>query len=447
MLVEYHGCPGACRSLGVGPVSPLRYLGDRVNMDHNPPLHGSDVSRTRQWVIVGLLFSSSFINYLDRAALSVALPMISAEFGFSPLRKGLLSWSFFPSYALMQLSVGWLVDHFDVKWFYAASFALWSLSCGLTGFANSLAILISLRVLLGIGESIYLPGGTKIVSTLFAPKDRGLPSGLFDSGIRVGLALGTPLIAWLIVSYGWRRMFFLVGFLAFVWLLPWVLVFPARLRMPDARLGPSGRADSIRRRGIITFDRNLFGLCLGYFCFGYYWFLLVTWLPDYLVRVRHLPVLKAGIYASLPYWGFAINEPLGGWIADRMISLGWNETLARKGIVTVAFLSGLLLVPATFIQNVNLAIVLIIGASLVGLANGNLLVTLQSCAPPEEIGVWTGMQNFIGSIGGISSFVTGYLISRTGSYAPGFVLAAVILSLGLLAYWFIVGELTASGPT
>lgn len=416
-------------------------------MDLEPLLvNGSNVTKTRRWVIVSLLFASSFINYLDRAALSVALPTISAEFGLSAIQKGVLLWSFFPSYALMQLPVGWLVDHLDLKWFYAGLFTLWSLSCGLTGFANGLGILILLRVLLGMGESIYLPGGTKIVSTLFAPKDRGLPSGFFDSGIRAGLALGTPLIAWLIIRYGWRTMFFLVGFLAFIWLFPWLSMFPMALRTPAAKSGPSFQARS-HRGAIITFNRNLFGLCLGYFCFGYYWYLLVTWLPDYLVRVRDLPVLKAGIYASLPYWGFAISEPLGGWLADRMISLGWNETLARKGMVTVAFLSGLLLIPAAYAPDATKAVALMVGASLVGLANGNLLVILQSCAPSKEIGAWTGMENFIGNVGGISSLVTGYLIRKTGSYTPGFVLAAVILSVGLLPYWFIVGKLRASGPT
>jgi nitrate/nitrite transporter NarK len=108
----------------------------------------------------------------------------------------------------------------------------------------------------------------------------------------------------------------------------------------------------------------------------------------------------------------------------------------------VAFISGLLLIPAARVQSAHAAIFLIMGASLVGLATGNLFAILQSCAPPEDVGVWTGFENFAGNVGGIiAPAATGLLIARTGSYLPGFALAALVLLTGLLAYWFVVGEL------
>jgi len=87
----------------------------------------------------------------------------------------------------MQIPIGWCADRFNLKWLYAAMFLLWSLAQGISGFATSLAMLMTLRVILGIGESIYLPGGTKIVTLLFRPSERGLPSGLFDFGTRTDL--------------------------------------------------------------------------------------------------------------------------------------------------------------------------------------------------------------------------------------------------------------------
>jgi nitrate/nitrite transporter NarK len=187
---------------------------------------------------------------------------------------------------------------------------------------------------------------------------------------------------------------------------------------------------------------------MGFFCFDYYWYLLLTWLPDYLVTVRHLTILKAGLYASLPYFVFAISEPIGGWIADRLIRWGWNETRSRKGVVTAAFITGLLLIPAALVQDAHAAIILVMGASLVGLASGNLFGILQSCAPPEDVGVWTGFENFTGNVGGvIAPSATGLLIARTGSYLPGFALAVLVLLTGLLAYWFIVGELKPLAQT
>ena len=256
-----------------------------------------------------------------------------------------------------------------------------------------------------------------------------------------GMGWTTPiLIPWLLIHYGWRPTFMLVGFSGLVWLIPWLLVFPARLKGGDA--GPQPPSAGRHRTGPITFNRNLLGICLGFFCFDYYWYLLVGWLPDYLVTVRHLTILRAGIYTAMPFLVFGVSEPIGGWIADRLIRAGWDETRTRKGIVTIAFLTGLLLIPASRVESANAAIALVIGASLVGLATGNLLVILQSCAPPEEVGVWTGFENFAGNIGGIvAPLLTGLLISRTGSYAPAFALAAGVLVTGLLAYWFVVGKL------
>ena len=126
----------------------------------------------------------------------------------------------------------------------------------------------------------------------------------------------------------------------------------------------------------------------------------MNWLPDYLVTSRGLTMLRAGIYAALPYLVFGMSEPIGGWIADRLIVSGWNETRVRKGIVTFAFLTGLLLIPAARVDSAGTAVALIIGGCLVGLATGNLLVILQNCAPRAEIGLWTGIYNFVGNIAG-----------------------------------------------
>jgi ACS family glucarate transporter-like MFS transporter len=136
-----------------------------------------------------MLFAASVINYFDRATMSMALPLIAADFMLGPQEKGLVLSAFFWSYALMQIPIGWCADRFNLRWLYAGAFAVWSIAQGLTGLAGTLAALIAFRILLGIGESVYLPGGSKIVSLLFAPKERGLPSGLFDFGTRTGLVL------------------------------------------------------------------------------------------------------------------------------------------------------------------------------------------------------------------------------------------------------------------
>jgi MFS transporter, ACS family, D-galactonate transporter len=400
----------------------------------------SDFSNKRRWSIVILLFGASLINYLDRAAISFALPLISKDFQITPQGKGLLLSSFFWSYAMMQIPIGWCADRLNLRWLYAGAFTIWSLAQGLTGLSSSLAMLLGFRILLGVGESIYLPGGTKIVSLLFSPKERGLPSGLFDFGTRTGLVLEGILVPWLLVHFGWRRTFVLLGFTALVWIAPWSGFFPRRLRAVNSNAALPDRAPQFVARSLL--NRNLLGICVGFFCFDYYWYVLVTWLPDYLVTVRDLSVVQAGFYASLAFFTFGIVEPIGGWIADSLIRHGWDETATRKTIVAIAFSMGVFLIAAMRTAHIGVAIALLIGACLVGLSTGNLLAILQACAPSEAVGVWTGAENFAGNLAGIiAPLAVGFLIKSYGSYVPGFELASVVLLAGVLAYWFIVGDL------
>lgn len=402
------------------------------------------VSNRRRWTVVGLLFTASLINYFDRAAISLSLPLISADLHLSPARKGLLLSCFFWSYALMQIPVGWCTDRWNLRWLYAGAFALWSLAQGLTGLAGSLEALMLFRILLGVGESIYLPGGTKIVSLLFPREGSGLPSGMFDFGTRTGLVLEGILVPWLLLRYGWRHTFVLLGVAALVWLVPWFWFFPRRAMPSSTPPSSAGPASLVPAKGFL--NRNLLGICMGFFCFDYYWYVLITWLPDYLITVRHLDVVRAGLYAALVFLTFGVSEPIGGWMADRLIGLGWNETRTRKGVVTFAFSTGLLLIPAVRVSATPVALCLLAGAALVGLSTGNLLSILQGCAPVEKVGIWTGAENFAGNLSGIlAPLAVGLLIRQTGSYVPGFEVGSVILLLGLPAYWLVVGDLSPAG--
>ncbi len=410
-----------------------------------PTLQSQPTQTSRRWTIVWLLCIASLINYLDRSSISLALPLLSKDLHLGPESKGLLLSAFFWTYALLQIPVGWAADRINLRWLYFGAFVLWSLGQGLTGFATGLGMLIAFRLLLGIGESIYLPGGTKIVSLLFNSTERGLPCGLFDFGTRMGLVLGGLTIPWLLVHFGWRVSFRLVGFSALVWVFPWLWATKGRLA-PTPRVTTSSETWTRALRRLLT-NRNLIGICLGFFCFDYYWYLFVTWLPDYLVTVRHLTILRAGFFSALPYFVFGASEPLGGWIADRLTARGWSETRTRKGIVTIAFLCGLFLIPASRVQSANTAVFLIAGAAMVGLATGNLIVILQACAPHEDVGLWTGFENFAGNIAGaLAPLLTGLLISRTGSYAPGFGLAVGVLLVGIFCYLFIVKNFDGKAP-
>ncbi len=401
----------------------------------------SAISPSRAWMIAGLLFVAGFINYFDRAIVSVALPVIAVDLRLGPSAKGVLLSAFFWSYALMQLPVGWAVDRANLRWLYSGAFVLWSLACGFTGLAASLGVLIAMRVVLGIGESVYMPGGMKIVSVLFGPKERGLAAGIMNCGTRAGLAIGAPIIAFLVQHYGWHEAFYVLGFGSLVWLIPWLAVFPARV---SSRAGAPARSLS---ETLASLDRNLLGMCLGHIGYGYYWYLLVTWLPDYLVESRHMTLERAGACLTIPFLVFSVSEPLGGWLADRLVARGYDERRSRKAVVTVAFLTSFMLLAAGRMGDDRAALLAIAAASLVGLATGNLYTLTASLAPDGAVGVWMGLLNFAGNIPGVAApIVTGLLIERTGSFYPGFVVAVVILNLALPAYWWMVGEKKPAVP-
>src|SRR6202167_5576668 len=242
----------------------------RVPLQYGDDTGLSSKLSSARWTIVWLLFAASLINYLDRSSISLALPLLSRDLGLGPESKGLLLSAFFWTYALMQIPVGWATDRVNLRWLYFAAFVLWSLGQGLTGFAASLLVLIMFRMLLGVGESIYLPGGTKIVSLLFGPAESGLPCGIFDFGTRMGLVLGGLIIPWLLVRLEWRSTFRLIGFAALIWVIPWLLATRGKLTHRP-RPPASSRTNLQQIRWLLT-NRNLIGICLGFFCFDYYWY-------------------------------------------------------------------------------------------------------------------------------------------------------------------------------
>ncbi len=186
-------------------------------------------------------------------------------------------------------------------------------------------------------------------------------------------------------------------------------------------------------------DRNLLGISLTNIGYGYYFYLLVTWLPSYLVKERHLSLQVAGACAVVPYLTFALGEPIGGWIADRLVRAGWDEALSRKTIITAAFLSSLLLIPAGLVADTTLSVILLGGASLVGLSTGNIYALVQRVSGGSDVGFSMGVFNLAGNISGVvAPIVTGIIVQRTDSYFPAFVVAVAILLAVLPLYWLMI---------
>lgn len=390
-----------------------------------------------QWILLALLVASISINYIDRSNLSVAATNLTAELSLTPAQLGLLMGAFFWTYAAFQLVAGWLVDRYNVYWVYGAAFLLWTIATALTGFAGTFVVLFALRLLLGLGESIAYPAYSRIIAKDFPERRRGLANALIDAGSKAGPAIGTLVGGLLVARFGWRFLFFFLGFGGLLWLVPWFAAIPRR----------GAQAVTAHTRGgpgilEIATNRDAWGTFLVLFCGNYAWYFIVFWLPPYLEMERHFSKTMMAVYGSLPYWGIAAASVAAGWASDRWIDRGGSTTLVRKTFAVSGLLLTTLILPASMLPNQAISMALLtVGCLSFGLFSSNLWAITQTLAGPAAAGKWTGMQNCIGNIAGVvAPYLTGLIVQKTGHFFLAFVAVCVCLAVAACSYLFIVGE-------
>jgi ACS family D-galactonate transporter-like MFS transporter len=367
------------------------------------------------------------------------LPFVARDMHLDPLQQGWALAAFSVTYTLFQLPAGWLADRWPLKWLYAAAFALWCLASSATGLASNLAMLIFFRLLLGIGESINLPGGLKFISEQFGPHERTIPSAIFDVGCKAGLAIGLVVEAWILREFGWRWMFLSTGLVGLLWLLPWLLLYPA----PSQTAPPRRPVLPWRTlRGIIR-NRNTWGMSAGFFCWNYFWYLLISWGPSYLYTVRHIPLTALGWVAGGIYLIVGSSEITGGWLTGALMKRGWSATRALKSMIVLGFCLGLFVLPASLAADRTVALAFLYISALSGVLISAVLVVPQQCASLDQVGSCVSFQNFIGNLPGIiGPVITGWLIRRFDSYVPAFLVGALICLMGIVFYVWWLGTLT-----
>lgn len=348
-----------------------------------------------------------------------------------PLQQGWALAAFSITYTACQLPAGWLVDRWPLKWVYAGAFALWCIASAATGLAGDLAMLIFFRMLLGMGESVYLPGGLKFISEQFQPHERSVPSAIFDVGCKAGLALGLVVEVWVLRVFGWRWMFLSTGMAGMLWLLPWLLLYPAPLHDAGARRhAPNGRALLELLR-----SRSVWGMSAGYFCWNYFWYLLISWGPSYLYTVRDISLRSLGWVAGFLYFIVACSEITGGWLTAFLMRRGWSVTRALKSIIVLGFLLAMFIAPAGLAADRDLAVLFLYLSALSGVLIPAILVVPQQYAAPEQVGRCVSFQNLIGNFPGIiGPVITGWLVKRFGSFVPAFSVGALACLAGIVCY-------------
>jgi MFS family permease len=396
----------------------------------------------RPLVLLALLVLAVGINYIDRGSLSVAKTDLSREFRLDSAQMGLLFSAFFWSYALCQLAAGWLVDRFDVKWVYATGFFAWSLATIGMGLVEGFTTFVALRLILGAGESVAFPATSRVIVENFPEHRRGIANALVDAGSKIGPASSVLLGGLFVAYWGWRAMFQILGLASLMWLVPWLALVPSQrsqrsnLRQIDSEEPRVGFVQ-------LLFRREVWGTSLGFFCLGYGWYFLISWLPAYLEEERGFSKEAMAVLGSLPFWAMAGTSVLGGWLSDRLIASGSTPTLVRKN-----FLIGGLLGCAVFLYAASIApsdtsciALLVLACASLGFYSSNAWAVTQTLAGPPAAGQWSGLQNAIGNMGGVASpLLTGWIVKETGSFSLAFMAASLMLVVGVFCYLLLVPQ-------
>jgi MFS family permease len=396
------------------------------------------VLSSREWRVLALLVISGFLNYIDRANLSVGATDIQRELHISSYHLGLLLSAFFWTYALLQVLniAGWVTDRFNVCWVLAVGFFLWSGATAVTGLAQGFALVFGLRLVLGMGESIAYPCYSRILANHVPEHHRGFANALIDAGTKTGPALGTLLGGLLMARFGWRAFFIALGFTTMLWLVPWYFWMP-RGKGVSARDDPReipGAFEILRERSAIF-------SALGLFCANYFWYFLVTWLPAYLETERRFPKTRMAVMASVAFFTVAATAIVCGWVSDRMIARGAAPTRVRKAFTGTGLALATVILPAGMVADTRIAMaLLLVSAAFYGVFCSNLWAITQTIAGPRAAGKWTGLQNGIGNFAGVASpWLTGFVVQRTGQFYLAFVVAAAVALTGAAIFVFGIG--------
>ena len=387
-------------------------------------------------MVAVLLGLSALLNYMDRGTLAIAAPILKDELGISPLRLGELLSAFFWTYACAQPLAGWMVDRLNVNWILTAGFIIWSVATALTGGAHAFAMLLALRLLLGLGESVAFPSYSRIIAYTVPEQNRGFANSAVSAGQMLGPGLGILFGGMLMARYGWRPVFVILGIASLFWLVPWLLSMPSSHHARPER-GAAGPAIHELLR-----QRSLWGSCVGLFAVNYVSYFLITWLPYFLVRERHFTLRGMATLAGIAYIASAGGALLAGRLSDRWVSAGGSPSLVRKTFTGGGLaLSGIFLGLADVGGISVCAGALILGVIFFAVCASNVWAMTQTMAGPAAAGRWTGLQNFVGNMAGVvAPVVTGWILNRTGEFHWAFVVTVGMALLGVASWVLFVGR-------
>jgi MFS transporter, ACS family, glucarate transporter len=405
-------------------------------------------TRVRYWVIL-FAVTLAIITYVDRVCISQAAPLISRDLGFSKEQMGYVFSAFVLAYALFEIPSGYLGDRFGARNVLMRIVVWWSFFTIATGWATTFASMVVTRFMFGAGEAGCFPNLTKAFTTWLPSDERVRAQGILWMSARWGGAFTPLLVVHVLKVMSWRSAFGLFGAVGLIWAVLFYLWYrdnprdnkridAAELELIEATQHLSGHAVVPWRRLIRS--RQVWLLCLQYFCLSYGWYFYITWLPTYLQEGRHLSLGNSAVLSTLPLFlggcgSFACGlfyPTLNRWTGDVGKSRRLMASLGFSGATGFLLLSSML-------QDATWAMFAM------GFASFSIdLVMPGSWAACMDVGgkyagTVSGTMNMMGNLGGVASpIVIAYILKHTNSnWTLTLYVSAAIYFAGMFCWLFL----------
>jgi ACS family hexuronate transporter-like MFS transporter len=445
-----------------------------------PSAARSNVSRgmTRyRWVICGLLFFATTINYLDRQVISYlkeffCTPIEQGGFGWTNTDFGHLTATFTGFYAGMTILAGWVIDKIGTKMGLALSLIVWSIFGIANAFVGRLVTMhIIVRSAFGIGEGGNFPASIKTVAEWFPKRERALATGIFNSGSNFGAMVAALFVPWCMVFFGdqkgWKMAFIITGAAGFIWLFFWFWLYDTpgkQKRLSKAEFDYIQSEEDVKTvQGAVVDKAKVPWLkLLGYrqtwaFFFGKFmtdgiWWFYLFWLPDYLKKQFGMTKAQVMLPTFIVYGVAIVGSVFGGSIPMMFMKLGWPVYRARMTAMLIIAVAPLIVLTTQYFGNAdvfgNFAATLAIGTICIGAAahqawSANMFTTVSDMFPRKAVGSVTGIGAMAGGLGGVLVQLLAGKLTDAFIKTPhtAYLIMFIVCALSYLVAWCIMKAL------
>jgi len=406
--------------------------------DTKQTMHSSSIDV--QWYFVALVTAAIAISYFDRQTLPVAISAIERTIPLSDQQFSWLQFAFLIPYALLYAAGGRMLDIVGTRRGFIVIMLWWSGACALHGLAMNFGSLLGARCLLGIGEGGAFPAATRVVAEWIPPHQRSTAMGIINAGTAVGSVLAPPLIGIILLTAGWRAVFFAAGAVGFAWVIWWSISYRSNSKISIATLDARVIAQQLSFADVLGM-RQVQVLVFAKFMSDSAWYFYLFWLPKYLYDVRGFDVKHVSYYAWIPYAASGVGSFLGGWLSSALLRQGRSLDFSRKFVLgfSALFMPVVMLVPHV---PVGWALMLFSIAFFCQQSWSGLIMTLPAdIFPLSAVGSVSGLIGFGGAIGGaIFGVVAGFLLGHGFGYATLFFIVGTFHLIGFLAILLLGGK-------